>query len=41
MMESHIITFSLIQEEDSMSGVSGLTDFSETRDSLGDSGIFR
>jgi len=28
------------QEEDSLSGVSGLTDFSETRDSLGDSGIF-
>jgi len=31
---------SACQENDSMSGISGLTDFSETRDSLGDSGIY-
>ena len=38
---THYNFFAHLQEEDSMSGVSGLTDFSETRDSLGDSGIFR
>ena len=27
-------------QEDSMSSISGLTDYSETRDSQGDSGIF-